>query len=98
MDPENKAFSFPTLAGGGQGTRSGGPSEPNSTRKYAEAWIGKLLLTLSVLGGSSLGIVANSLPAEGPLLLNAWRFQALLFASIFLIPFYYLYDRYYLKY
>lgn len=73
-------------------------SEPNSTRKYAEKWIGKVLLLLSVLGGSSLGVIANQLPAEGPLLLSAWRFQALLFVSLFLVPFYYMYDRYYLKY
>ena len=53
---------------------------------------------LSVLGGSSLGVIANELPAEGPILLCAWRYQALLFVSIFLVPFYYMYDRYYLKY
>ena len=74
------------------------PSEPNSTRKYAEPWIGKALLMLSVLGGSSLGVIANHLPAEGPILLSAWRFQALLFVSLFLVPFYYMYDRYYLRY
>jgi len=73
-------------------------SEPNSTKKYAEQWIGKALLMLSVLGGSSLGVIANELPAEGPILLCAWRYQALLFVSIFLVPFYYMYDRYYLKY
>ena len=73
-------------------------SEPNSTKKYAERWIGKVLLALSVLGGSSLGVIANELPAEGPILLCAWRYQALIFVSIFLVPFYYMYDRYYLKY
>ena len=74
------------------------PCDPNATRKYAGRWIGKTLLVFSVLGGSSLGVIANSLPADGPILLNAWRFQALLLVSIFLVPFYYLYDRYYLKY
>lgn len=57
-----------------------------------------MLLLFSVLGGSSLGVIANELPAEGPILLSAWRFQALLFVSIFLVPFYYMYDRYYLRY
>ena len=74
------------------------PSDPNATRKYAGRWIGKVLLVFSVLGGSSLGVIANMLPAEGPILFNAWRFQALLLVSLFIMPFYYLYDRYYLKY
>ena len=50
------------------------PSAPGSTRKYAGKWVGRILLFFSVLGGSSLGVIANALPAEGPILLNAWRF------------------------
>jgi hypothetical protein len=65
--------------------------------KYAHPWFGIVILTLSVLGGSSLGVISNKLPAEGPLLKNSWRFQAMILVSIFMIPFFYLYDRYYLK-
>jgi hypothetical protein len=56
-----------------------------------------VILALSVLGGSSLGVISNHLPAEGPLLKNSWRFQSLILVTIFMIPFFYLYDRYYLK-
>ena len=76
MDQVKKNFAFPTMEQVKQ-FKLEPPSEPNSTRKYAERWIGKVLLFFSVLGGSSLGVIANSLPAEGPILLNAWRFQAL---------------------
>jgi hypothetical protein len=48
--------------------------ERNLTRKYAHKWLGTILLSLSVLGGSSLGVISNKVPAEGPLLKNAWRF------------------------
>ena len=72
--------------------------EKNLTRKYAHKWFGTILLSLSVLGGSSLGVVSNKVPAEGPFLKNAWRFQALMLVAIFMVPFYYLYDRYYLRY
>ena len=52
MDKGKKAFDFPAL-------KLEPPSEPNATRKYAERWIGKVLLLFSVLGGSSLGVIAN---------------------------------------
>ena len=42
--------------------------------KYAHPWFGTIILMLSVLGGSSLGVISNYLPAEGPLLKNCWRF------------------------
>jgi len=70
----------------------------NKTKKYAHWWMGPLILALSVLGGSSLGVMSNYVDAEGPFLKNTWRFQALFFVAIFLIPFFFLYDRYYLKY
>ena len=48
--------------------------EKNLTHKYAHKWLGTIMLSLSVLGGSSLGVVSNKVPAEGPFLKNAWRF------------------------
>ena len=42
--------------------------------------------------------MSNAVDAEGPFLKNTWRFQALFFVAIFMIPFFFLYDRYYLKY
>ena len=53
---------------------------------------------MSIIGGSSIGVIQNYIPAEGVFLKNAWRFQSLLFITVFLLPFYYLYDRHYLKY
>ena len=70
----------------------------NLTRKYAHKNLGALLLLASILGGSSLGVMSNFIQAEGPFLKNAWRFQALLFVFVFMVPFFFLYDRYYLRY
>lgn len=53
---------------------------------------------MSVIGSSSIGVVSNFVTAEGAYLKNAWRFLALSFLSVFLIPFYFMYDKYYLKY
>lgn len=69
-----------------------------SKNKYAHKCVGRLVLALSVLGGSSIGVISNVLQPAGPFLLNAWRFQALIFVTIFMIPFFYMYDRCYLKY
>lgn len=60
--------------------------------------LGTILLCLSVLGGSSVGVLSNVVTAEGPFLKNAWRFQSLMLVAVFLVPFYYLYDQYYLRY
>ena len=51
-----------------------GASNENLTRKYAHKWMGYALLILSVLGGSSTGVISNKVSAEGPFLKNAWRF------------------------
>ena len=72
--------------------------ERSQTRKYAHKILGTILLCLSVLGGSSVGVLSNIVTAEGPFLKNAWRFQSLMLVAVFLVPFYYLYDQYYLKY
>ena len=50
------------------------------------------------MGGSSLGVVSNEIPAQGTFLKNAWRFQALLVVFAFLCPFIYLYENQYVKY
>ena len=65
--------------------------------KYAHQWIGYFVLVLSVAGGASLGTTSNYVSAQGPILKNAWRFQALIFVFVCLMPFFYLYDRWYLR-
>ena len=60
--------------------------------------VGMILLSLSVLGGSSLGVLSNSITSEGPFLNNAWRYQSLMLIAVFFILFYALYDQYYLRY
>ena len=83
-----KNFEFEVRGGGNE----------NLTKKFAHPWMGYVLLTLSVLGGSATGVVSNRVSAEGPFLKNAWRFQALLLVCVALIPFYFMYDRFYLRY
>ena len=65
--------------------------------KYAHPWVGYCVLGLSVIGGSSLGVISNFVSAQGPILKNTWRFQALIFVFILLLPFFLLYDRFYLR-
>lgn len=41
---------------------------------YAHRSLGYVVLALSLLGSSSVGVVQNSIPCEGSFLKNAWRF------------------------
>ena len=70
---------------------------PNNLKQMIGPLMGPIILVGTVLGSSMLGIVSNYVTAEGPYLKNAWRFQALALILVFMAPFWYLYDKHFLR-
>ena len=76
--------------------------------KCSRRAVGAAILTLSILGGASLGVLSNIVMPSSPhghspdkgciFLINAWRFQALFIIFIMLAPIMYLYEQYIKKY
>lgn len=49
--------------------------EPEQKRQnFAHRALAYMVLGMSILGGSSIGVIQNYIPAEGVFLKNAWRF------------------------
>ena len=77
--------------------------------KYSRKTIGMVIFVISILGGASLGVIANVVMPKGArsphlpnknttFLINAWRFQALFVIFATLSPVIYLYEVYIKKY